>query len=162
MQYANPLDLWKELSLAKDLPLKGRAKAGAKEIADYMVQILLRSSEIKEVIYFIMDEMGYGLYLREKYPDDWESRVENVHELLSVSVEGGDLAKFLSMIALYSDADVEEIEGSRVNLLTLHAAKGLEFPIVFWSGWKKTFSLTRGQKWMTRSWKKKEDYVMWG
>ncbi|MEG3064849.1 UvrD-helicase domain-containing protein [Acetomicrobium sp.] len=134
LQYANPLDLWKELSLAKDVPLKGRAKAGAKEIADYMVQILLRSSEIKEVIYFIMDEMGYGLYLREKYPDDWESRVENVHELLSVSVEGGDLAKFLSMIALYSDADVEEIEDSRVNLLTLHAAKGLEFPIVFLVG----------------------------
>jgi DNA helicase-2/ATP-dependent DNA helicase PcrA len=78
--------------------------------------------------------MGYGLFLREQYPEDWESRSENIYELLSVNVEGGDLAKFLSVIALYSDADVDETSGSRVNLLTLHAAKGLEFPVVFLVG----------------------------
>ncbi|AFM22019.1 DNA/RNA helicase, superfamily I [Acetomicrobium mobile DSM 13181] len=133
-KFENPLDLWHCLVQAEDLPLKGKAKAGAKEIAGYMIQILSRSDDVRDVISFIVEETGYGTYLREEYPDDWESRMENIYELLSVNAEGGDLAKFLSMVTLYSDADVEDGGGNRVNLLTLHAAKGLEFPVVFLVG----------------------------
>ncbi|SDX73379.1 DNA helicase-2 / ATP-dependent DNA helicase PcrA [Acetomicrobium thermoterrenum DSM 13490] len=132
--HEDPLPLWEEVHSSDVLPLKGKAKAGARELAGHMIQILSRSGDVADVISYIMEEMGYGLFLREQYPEDWESRSENIYELLSVNVEGGDLAKFLSIIALYSDADVDETSGSRVNLLTLHAAKGLEFPVVFLVG----------------------------
>ena len=81
-----------------------------------------------------MDELG-----RDNKPEN-EARVENLKEFISVardfemSGETPDLENFLNHIALISDIDAADMAEDRVTLMTLHAAKGLEFPIVFLAG----------------------------
>lgn len=79
-----------------------------------------------------------------KYLDDGsiqgESKQENVKELLSVAEEyrDADLASFLEEVALVSDLDGADFNGDAVTLMTLHGAKGLEFPVVFMTGMEET------------------------
>ncbi len=77
--------------------------------------------------------MGYEELLRSKDPESWEERYDNVMELRSVVPEGG-LSEALAEAALFTDADRQDDSGNAVGLLTLHAAKGLEFPVVFLVG----------------------------
>ena len=88
----------------------------------------------------VMRESGYLDELeREKKPEN-ETRVENLKEFVGVakdfakSEEVPNLENFLSQISLVSDIDHAELEDDRVTLMTLHSAKGLEFPIVFLAG----------------------------
>jgi DNA helicase-2/ATP-dependent DNA helicase PcrA len=69
-----------------------------------------------------------------------ESRQENVKELIGVAQEYQDegLAAFLEEVALVSDIDTADFDGNAVTLMTLHAAKGLEFPVVFMVGMEET------------------------
>ncbi len=69
-----------------------------------------------------------------------ESRQENVRELISVAQEYQDvgLSGFLEEVALISDIDTADMNGNAVTLMTLHAAKGLEFPVVFMTGMEET------------------------
>jgi DNA helicase II / ATP-dependent DNA helicase PcrA len=85
----------------------------------------------------ILTRTGYLDRLREDRTDEALSRMENIEELVNVMWEfeqGGEevsLETFLDKISLMSDIDVYEDKGNRVSLMTLHCAKGLEFPIVF-------------------------------
>ena len=85
----------------------------------------------------ILHRFGYRDFLADEYPDDWEDRLDNIQELLSVMPEEGTIPEILAEIALFTDQEVDETGESRVNLLTLHAAKGLEFPIVFLVGFEE-------------------------
>ena len=99
-----------------------------------MREILERSNNVGAVIDYVLDSVGYADYLRRHDPKDWEERLENVRELLSVAGSSGGLAEMLAEVALFTDMDLPDEGEDRVNLLTLHAAKGLEFPVVFLVG----------------------------
>ena len=90
----------------------------------------------------LIKEIGYEEYLRTEFPEEWESRLENVRELGNTIQEfaeregfkGKELyTEFLSTVALSSEQDSLK-EEERVVLMTVHASKGLEFPVVFVAG----------------------------
>ena len=129
-----PRELWEEM---KDTPpLKGKAGKGAQELASLMLDIL-NANDLDAAIGFILYNYGYEAYVRDEFPDDWEERLENVQELLSIMPGEGDIAEILAQVALFTDQEIDDGGASRVSLLTLHAAKGLEFPVVFLVGFEE-------------------------
>ncbi len=90
-----------------------------------------------ELLKFLIDRTGYIKLLEEEDTPDALARVENLHELVNAAMDSRDrgetLNEFLDHAALVSDADDYD-ENSRITLMTLHAAKGLEFPLVFLIG----------------------------
>jgi DNA helicase-2/ATP-dependent DNA helicase PcrA len=85
----------------------------------------------------ILDRTGYLRQLKGEGTDEALSRVENIEELINVMMElekGGEeatLETFLDRVSLVTDIDSYEDKGNRISLMTLHCAKGLEFPFVF-------------------------------
>ncbi len=115
--------------------LPGKAGHGAKALARHMTAILESEENVPAILRYILGEIGYGGMLRQNDPEGWEDRVENIHELLSLAPSGLGLSSLLAEVALFTDMELEEEEDcDQVNLLTLHAAKGLEFPVVFMVG----------------------------
>ncbi len=90
-----------------------------------------------ELLKFLIDRTGYIKQLEEEDTPEALARVENLHELVNAAMDSRDrgetLNEFLDHAALVSDADDYD-ENSRVTLMTLHSAKGLEFPLVFLIG----------------------------
>ncbi|MBM3545053.1 MAG: AAA family ATPase [Alphaproteobacteria bacterium] len=87
-----------------------------------------------ELAELILDESGYtGMWQAERSPQA-QSKLENLKELIRFMEEFDTLAGFLEHVALVMDAQTEE-GADRVNLMTLHSAKGLEFDTVFLPGW---------------------------
>jgi len=87
----------------------------------------------------VLEDTGYVKELRDEDTVESRSRVENLEELVGVAREyeereGPDLEGFLANISLVSDLDAMDKGGSAVTLMTLHMAKGLEFPVVFLAG----------------------------
>ena len=95
------------------------------------------AATLPEVIKFLIDRSGYIRALEEEATPESQSRIENLRELVNAAQDaherGETLAEFLDHAALVSDTDKYDPE-SRVTLMTLHAAKGLEFPLVFLAG----------------------------
>lgn len=83
-----------------------------------------------ELIEHVMAETGYGLYLEDGILDG-DTRVENIQELKTVAQSFDSAADFLANVALMTDLDNWDSEANAVTMMTLHAAKGLEFPVVF-------------------------------
>jgi DNA helicase II / ATP-dependent DNA helicase PcrA len=90
-----------------------------------------------ELLKFLIDRTRYIKLLEEEDTPEAFSRVENLRELVNAAMDSKDrgetLDQFLDHAALVSDADSYE-EGAQITLMTLHAAKGLEFPLVFLGG----------------------------
>lgn len=86
----------------------------------------------------VMEQSGYALQLRESSDPQDQERLQNLQQLLAgmeeFSQAPGSLADFLEQIALVTDVDQYQQQDNRVTLMTLHAAKGLEFPVVFMTG----------------------------
>ena len=91
----------------------------------------------------LLDAIGYDAYLRTDKKENYETRAETVEELLGYIAEfeknfnedeGEVLRSFLTSVALFQQGDAVEENNGCVNLMTLHAAKGLEFPVVFLCG----------------------------
>ncbi|MEA2664497.1 MAG: ATP-dependent helicase UvrD/PcrA, partial [Candidatus Eremiobacteraeota bacterium] len=100
-----------------------------------------QSFSVSELLIAVMEESGYLRELQADETPDGKARVENLQELISVAREfeanpetGNTIDDFLAQIALISDIDTLDPESSFVTLMTMHAAKGLEFPIVFLTG----------------------------
>ncbi len=90
-----------------------------------------------DVLKFLIDRTGYIKLLEEEDTPEAYSRVENLRELVNAAMDSRDrgetLDQFLDHAALVSDADAYD-ERAQITLMTLHAAKGLEFPLVFLGG----------------------------
>ncbi len=79
----------------------------------------------------VIHRTGYVAALEAEHTLEAEGRKENVEELLGAAHEAEDLDAFLEEVSLVADADEVETDGSTVTLMTLHTAKGLEYPVVF-------------------------------
>jgi len=84
----------------------------------------------------ILDESGYSAMLKNKKDVDNENRLENIKELLSAMKEFDNLESFLEHVSLATSID-QEWDGEKINMMTMHAAKGLEFDVVFLPGWEE-------------------------
>ena len=90
-----------------------------------------------DILKFLIDRTGYIKLLEEEDTPEAYSRVENLRELVNAAMDSRDrgetLDQFLDHAALVSDADAYD-ERAQITLMTLHAAKGLEFPLIFLGG----------------------------
>ena len=89
-----------------------------------------------ELARLILEESGYVAMLQADRSPEAPGRLDNLQELTRAMEEFDGLAAFLDHVALVMDND-QAVEGGRVTLMTLHAAKGLEFPYVFLPGWEE-------------------------
>jgi len=89
-----------------------------------------------KLLQFVLDESGYSAMLKNKKDVDNENRLENIKELLSAMKEFDGLESFLEHVALATSID-QDWEGEKVNLMTMHGSKGLEFDVVFLPGWEE-------------------------
>ncbi|WP_435087810.1 ATP-dependent helicase [Candidatus Pelagibacter bacterium nBUS_29] len=92
-------------------------------------------SHIK-LLQIVLDEFGYSAMLKNKKDLDNENRLENIKELLSAMKEFDNLESFLEHVSLATSID-QEWDGEKINMMTMHAAKGLEFDVVFLPGWEE-------------------------
>jgi DNA helicase II / ATP-dependent DNA helicase PcrA len=92
-------------------------------------------SHIK-LLQLVLDESGYSAMLKNKKDVDNENRLENIKELLSAMKEFDGLENFLEHVALATSID-QDWDGEKVNMMTMHASKGLEFDVVFLPGWEE-------------------------
>jgi DNA helicase-2/ATP-dependent DNA helicase PcrA len=126
--------------LKRAVPKKQRElERFAELIADLRVKA--ESFSVSELLIAVMEESGYLRELQADETPDGKARVENCQELIGVAREfennpenGKSIDDFLSNIALVSDLDTLDPDASFVTLMTMHASKGLEFPIVFLTG----------------------------
>lgn len=95
---------------------------------------LARSAAPDEVAEAVLETTGYRAELEEEGGIEAAGRLENLAELIGQAGAYEDMASFLESVALVSDADEQEGDGGCVLLMTLHTAKGLEFPVVFMVG----------------------------
>ena len=89
-----------------------------------------------KLLQIILDESGYSEMLKNKKDLENENRLENIKELLSAMKEFDNLESFLEHVALATSLD-QNWENEKVNLMTMHASKGLEFDVVFLPGWEE-------------------------
>ena len=89
-----------------------------------------------DLLKLVLDESGYSSMLKNKKDLENENRLENLKELLSAMKEFENLENFLEHVSLATSVD-QEWDGEKVNMMTMHAAKGLEFDVVFLPGWEE-------------------------
>ncbi len=92
-------------------------------------------SHIK-LLQIVLDESGYSAMLKNKKDIENENRLENIKELLSAMKEFDNLETFLEHVSLATSID-KDWDGKKINMMTMHAAKGLEFDAVFLPGWEE-------------------------
>ena len=118
-----------------------KARKALAELGDMFTVLggIIEETSVAGLIDSLLRRIDYLRFLDDGTPQG-ESRQENVKELLSVAQEYEDtgLAGFLEEASLLSDLDGADFDGNAVTLMTLHAAKGLEFPVVFMTGMEET------------------------
>ncbi len=89
-----------------------------------------------KLLQIVLDESGYSEMLKNNKDIENENRIENIKELLNAMKEFDNLESFLEHVALATSLD-QDWESEKVNLMTIHASKGLEFNIVYLPGWEE-------------------------
>ena len=89
-----------------------------------------------KLLQIVLDESGYSSMLKNKKDVENENRLENIKELLNAMKEFDNLESFLEHVSLATSID-QEWDGEKINMMTMHAAKGLEFETVFLPGWEE-------------------------
>lgn len=144
-------------------PLKGKAAQAMTDLAGILNQLRqdLETMSITDLAEALLEKTGYLDSLRLQNTLESQARIENIEEFLSVTKNfdessasqeedetGVDrLGRFLNDLALIADTDDSQAEAAEVTLMTLHAAKGLEFPVVFLIGMEEgVFPLSRASE----------------
>jgi len=131
-------------------PIKGKAAQGVYDFANMILNLRdqLDGLSITEAVETVLDKSGYLDALSMQQTLESQARIENIEEFMSVTknfdetnTDGTEdetgidrLGRFLNDLALIADTDDGDMEAAEVTLMTLHAAKGLEFPVVFLIG----------------------------
>lgn len=144
-------------------PIKGKAAGSIFELAnliDYL-RVSLDSLSVSEVVEKVLDNTGYTAALAAQQTPESENRLENIQEFLSVTKNFDEkaqesseeetglerLSRFLNDLALVADTDDGDATSNEITLMTLHAAKGLEFPVVFVIGMEEdVFPISRAKE----------------
>ncbi len=140
---ARDVSLFTAAMTGEQLPAKTAAKLRA--FCDIITSVYARitGQPLADTVETLLAAIGYDAYLREEKKENYESRAEVVAELVGYirEFEAGidasqtdPLAAFLENVALFSQTDVLSEQSGSVSLMTLHSAKGLEFPVVFLTG----------------------------
>ena len=143
-------------------PVKGKAAQAVYNFANMLLDLRehLDDYTVTELVEAVLEKTGYAAALVAQATLESQARIENIEEFLSVtknfdespdnsSDESGldKLSRFLNDLALIADTDDGDQESSEVTLMTLHAAKGLEFPVVFLVGMEENvFPLSRASE----------------
>ena len=143
-------------------PVKGKAAQAVYEFANLILDLRERLDDysVTELVELVLKKTGYSAALAAQATLESQARIENIEEFLSVTKnfdENPDnpadetgldkLSRFLNDLALIADTDDGDMESSEVTLMTLHAAKGLEFPVVFLVGMEENvFPLSRASE----------------
>lgn len=139
---ANSMSFYNALLRAKAVPTLGKAADKIAGFTDQIENFKAKMPEltIKELIEVILEETGYKKELEAEGEIEAETRLQNIEELINKAVSYSETAKeptldgFLEEVALVADVDNVDDSENRVILMTLHSAKGLEFPYVYLSG----------------------------
>lgn len=132
--------IWEAIGkLIEEHQFPTRAQAAMVAFRDMMQELsnAVAAQPLNEALKFILNRTGYSRVLEQEKTPEADTRLENLNELINAGAEsaerGESVAEFLDHASLVSDADSVD-ERAQVNLLTLHNAKGLEFPVVFLTG----------------------------
>jgi DNA helicase-2/ATP-dependent DNA helicase PcrA len=135
--------VWNAMRAADDVPgLSAGAMTGLMQFVRLVegLQAGLAGRPVAEIVRSVLDESGYEAALKGQRTLEAEGRLENLEELVGVAAEYDRRAEdpsldgFLQEISLYSDVDAFADTSQLLTLMTLHNAKGLEFPVVFIAG----------------------------
>ena len=142
-EYSKKNSLCLEISSKKMIEnnlIKPKAKIGLTIFLDLLDKwrenLNKRKFNHVKLLQIILDESGYSAMLKNKKDLENENRLENIKELLSAMKEFDNLESFLEHVALATSID-QDWDGQKVNMMTMHAAKGLEFDVVFLPGWEE-------------------------
>ena len=140
-EYSSKSNLCLEDSVRKLIELdkfKPKTKAAIKHLLDFLTKWRadLKTNKHYDLLKIILDESGYSEMLKNKKDLENENRLENLKELLRAMRDYDNLQGFLEHVALATSID-QKWEDERVNIMTIHAAKGLEFDVVFLPGWEE-------------------------
>ena len=118
--------------------LKPKIKISLSQLLNMIHKWRKDSKKMKhyDLLKMILDESGYSKMIKDKKDLENENRLENLKELLRAMQDYDSLQAFLEHVALATSID-QEWEGEKINLMTMHAAKGLEFEVVFLPGWEE-------------------------
>ncbi|MDO5417307.1 MAG: UvrD-helicase domain-containing protein [Lachnospiraceae bacterium] len=138
------IHLYDAVKDAVHVPGIGKAAGKIQKFAEQIAELRRIADDpeksIADLIEAVLDNTGYKKELEDEGEVESESRMENIQELISKAVsyseeaEYPSLNEFLEQVALVADVDRMDENESRVTLMTLHSAKGLEFPVVFLAG----------------------------
>lgn len=143
-EYAQEMEIsfYDALKHAREIPSLGRGAARIQTFVDFIQKFRsqIEYLSVSELFRKIIEETGYVAELEAENTDEAKARIENIDELISKVVsyeeeaEQPSLSEFLEEVALVADIDSVDYNDNRVLLMTLHSAKGLEFPNVYLAG----------------------------
>jgi len=120
--------------------IKPKTKTGLNSflllLEKWRYELFIKKINHVKLLQIILDESGYSSMLKNKKDLENENRLENIKELLSAMKEFDNLESFLEHVSLATSID-QDWEGEKINMMTMHAAKGLEFDVVFLPGWEE-------------------------
>ena len=120
--------------------VKPKAKVGLSNFLNFLKKwsndYRFKNIHHVKLLQIILDESGYSSMLKNKKDLENENRLENIKELLSAMKEFDNLESFLEHVSLATSID-QDWDGQKINLMTMHASKGLEFDVVFLPGWEE-------------------------
>ena len=140
--YEKEISFYTALKMADDIPSLGRSAAKIKPFVTFIqaMRSKLEYFTVSQILQDIIEETGYVRELEAEDTDEAKARIENIDELLTKVVtyeqseENPTLSGFLEEVALVADIDSLDADSDYVVLMTLHSAKGLEFPQVYLAG----------------------------